>query len=450
MFKREVTATLVSNVIGAVFSLGNAVILARVLGPAGWGLLGLALLIPAVTVTFCILGQDLVNVTFAGLYKDKRNSLFQQSLLITFFGAIIGVLVICAFYFWLPVAKGQFGKLSTNLILLICLLVPAELLNRLMISLVRGVGQVVTAAVINVVQGAVFLCLLVVFLAWRGGGLGVSLILVVLNYLVGVVMLLYVLREYVALRPSDFSSSLFKKSLVFGGQVSLATLASFLVYRIDQGILAFMVSAEQIGLYVVAVSLAERLRLLPGSISSAFLPRLANELSSRQPQVPVIFRYTTIISVVSMLLAAVVGAPAIFVLFGWDYQGSIPSFLLLLPGLAALGGASILYGDLAVREKPKYGMWAAYATLTINIVLNFLLIPIMGIAGASLASTVSYIFDCCMALLFYRHESKTMLREMLPRLRDCAYLFRVSVEMLKQLWRRLLDTRGVVRKLSNE
>ena len=114
MFKREVTATLVSNVIGAVFSLGNAVILARVLGPAGWGLLGLALLIPAVTVTFCVLGQDMVNATFAGLYKDKRNSLFQQSLLITFFGAIIGALVICAFYFWLPVAKGQFGKLSTN------------------------------------------------------------------------------------------------------------------------------------------------------------------------------------------------------------------------------------------------------------------------------------------------------------------------------------------------
>ena len=450
MFKREVTATLVSNVIGAVFSLGNAVILARVLGPAGWGLLGLALLIPAVTVTFCVLGQDMVNATFAGLYKDKRNSLFQQSLLITFFGAIIGALVICAFYFWLPVAKGQFGKLSTNLILLICLLVPAELLNRLMVSLVRGVGQVVTAAVINVVQGAVFLCLLVVFLAWRGGGLGVSLILVVLNYLVGVVLSLYVLREYVALRPSDFSSSLFKKSLIFGGQVSLTALATFLVYRINQGILGFMVSAEQVGFYIVAVSLAERLRLLPDSISSAFLPRLANELSSRQSQVPAVFRYTTIVSVGSMLLAAVVGAPAIFVLFGRDYRASIPSFLLLLPGLAALGGASILSSDLAARQKPKYSMWTAYATLAINIVLNFILIPIAGIVGSALASTVSYIFACGMVLLFYRHESKTSLRDMLPRLRDWGYLFRVSVEMSRHLWRTLLGPRWAVRKPSNE
>jgi len=169
--------------------------------------------------------------------------------------------------------------------------------------------------------------------------------------------------------------------------------------------------------------------LLPNSISTAFLPRLANELSNRQPQVPLIFRYTTIISIGSMLLAAVGGAPAIFVLFGRDYQGSIPSFLLLLPGLAALGGASILSGDLAAREKPKYSMWSAYAMLAVNVALNFLLIPIMGIAGASLASTVSYISDCCILLLFYRRESKTSLREMIPRFKDIVYLLTSVVSL---------------------
>jgi O-antigen/teichoic acid export membrane protein len=151
-----------------------------------------------------------------------------------------------------------------------------------------------------------------------------------------------------------------------------------------------------------------------------------------------------------MLLAAVVGAPAIFVLFGRDYRASIPSFLVLLPGIAALGGASILSGDLAVRQKPKYSMWTAYATLAINIVLNFILIPIAGIVGSALASTVSYCFACCMALLFYRHVSKTQLRQMLPKLHDCRYLFRVGVEMLKQLWRRLLNTRRIVQELSDD
>ena len=68
MLKRDITATLTSNIVGGIFSLGNAVILARVLGPTDRGLLGLAMLIPTVIATFCILGQDMVNVTFAGLH----------------------------------------------------------------------------------------------------------------------------------------------------------------------------------------------------------------------------------------------------------------------------------------------------------------------------------------------------------------------------------------------
>jgi O-antigen/teichoic acid export membrane protein len=225
----------------------------------------------------------------------------------------------------------------------------------------------------------------------------------------------------------------FKKSLGFGAQIGLTTFATFLVYRVNQVILAYMVSAEQVGLYIVAVSLAEKLRLLPNSIASAFLPRLANELSARQSQVPMVFRCTTIVSIGSMLLVGILGTPALLVLFGWDYAGTIPSFLLLLPGIAALGGASVLSGDLAVREKPKYGVWISYSVLVVNIALNFCLIPFIGIAGAALASTISYILACCMAILFYRHESRLPLKEMIPRWKDVMYVLHGLVSMVRQI-----------------
>ena len=337
MLRREVTATFTGNFFAAILSLCNAVILARVLRPADRGLLGLAMLIPAVTATFCILGHDMVNVTFAGLYKDKRSSLFQQSLIITLFGTLVSTLVIYGFFFWLPVSKGEFGKLSTDIIWLTCLIAPIAILGQLMIALVRGVGRIKTAALLHVVQCAIFLVLLAIFLAWYTGGLKTATVLWALNPLVGVVLCVWVLRDYVTLRPSRFSPWLFKKSLIFGSQISLATVATFLVYRVDQGMLAYMVPVDQLGLYVVAVALAERLRLLPDSISVAFLPRLANDLSNRQSQVPMVFRSAIIVSTVSMLLAAIIGSPAILIIFGKDYYAMLPSFLLLLPGIAALG-----------------------------------------------------------------------------------------------------------------
>ena len=432
MLKREITATFAGNAVAAIFSLGNAIILARVLGPSDRGLLGLALLIPAITATFCTLGQEMVNATFAGLYKDKRSSIFQQSLIVTFFGSLVSIAAICAFYFWLPINRGQFDQLGTELVWLSCLVAPVLIFSALAVALVRGVGRVTTSAVIGVVQSVIFFGLLLVFLVWGRGELKAALVLTALSPLVAVALSIWVLRSYITLRMSDFSASLFKKSIRFGVQISLTSFATFLVYRLNQGILAYKVSAEQVGFYVVAVSIAERLRMLPNSVAGAFLPRLANELSSRQLQVPMIFRYTTIVSTGSILLVGILGVPTIIVLFGQEYSGTIPSFLLLLPGVAALGGASVLCGDLAVREKPKYGMWISYSVLTVNIALNFCLIPFMGIAGAALASTISYILACCMAILFYLHESRVPLKEMMPRWKDTIYVFSILISMIRQ------------------
>jgi O-antigen/teichoic acid export membrane protein len=438
MLKHDVTATFISNVFAAIFSLCNAVILARVLGPADRGLLGLAMLIPTVIATFCILGHDMVNVTFAGLYKDKRSSLFEQSLIITLFGTLVSTLVIYGFFFLLPVNKGEFGKLSSEIIWLTCIISPLLMLGTMSIALVRGIGRITTAAGIHFIQLAVLTGLLAIFLIWCGFGLRTVVVLMAANYLVGIALSFWVLRDYVTLRLSKFSGWMFKKSLGFGAQISLTTFAGFLIYRIDQGMLAYMVPAGQLGLYVVAVSLAEQLRLLPNSIATAFLPRLANDLANRQSQVPAVFRYATIISTVSMLLVAIIGSPAILIIFGKDYYAMLPSFLLLLPGIAALGGASILAGDLASRQKPKYGILISCVILVATVVLNLALIPFIGIAGAALVSSISYIAACILWLICYRRESKVSIKEMIPRWEDCVYLFNVCVGILKHFWQRCL------------
>ncbi len=442
--KRDIAATFGSNLFGALVSIGSAAILARVLGPANRGLLGLVMLIPIIVGTFCILGQDMVNATFAGLYKDKRSNLFQQSLIVTVFGTIVSVLVICAFYFWLPVERGRFDELGTDIVWLSLLVAPFLLLSRMLIALLRGVGRVTDAAVVHAVQNVTRLGLLAVFLAWLGHGLKAAIVVTALNPVVAIAMSVWLLRDYITLRPSVFSGEHFRKSLGFGAKISLTTFVSFLVYRLDQGILGYMVSTEEIGFYVVAVGLAERLRLLPSSISSAFLPRLANDISNRQSQVPMVFRCTVIISAISMLLMGILGVPGMVLIFGWAFLPSIPPFLLLLPGIAFLGGAAIIASDLAAREKPQYGIWTGCITLIVNIIFVFILIPLMGIAGAALASSISYIGACIMWLFFYHRESGVSIGEMIPRLSDLVYLYGVSMKSVKQLSRAIFRSSAAV------
>jgi len=305
------------------------------------------------------------------------------------------------------------------------------MLCRLLISLTRGVGKISSAAKIYVVQNAVLFTLLFIFLVFFDANIKTAVLLTALAPLVPVVILMWTLRDYVTLSRSKFSGELFKKGLSFGGQISLSTIARLLNYRLDQMILAFMVPIEQVGLYLIAVGFAERLRLLPNSIATAFLPRLANELDRRQSEVPRVFRYTVIITVASILPIAAVGIPLIPLIFGAKYAGSVASFLWLLPGIAALGGNAILASDLAAREKPKYSVWNGYATLTLNIILNLMLIPRLGIAGAAIASSISYIFAGLMWLIFFKRESHTPLKSLLPGAEDVVYLYKNLFTILK-------------------
>lgn len=434
ILKHDVAATFVGNLIAAVLFMCCAVILARKLGPANRGLLSLAMLIPYIASSFCILGQDMVNMTFAGLYRDRRSSLLQQSLIITVLGGIVSVLIIYGFYYWLPVSKGKFGQLEFDLVMWSCLITPIIILSRMLLALLRGVGKIKIAAIIHTLHIVVLLVLLFVFLVLKDYGLKTALIIMTLYPLVIVILSCWMLRDYITLKPSGFSRHFFKKSLGFGGLFSLAVFAGFVTYRVGHGILGYMVSLEQVGQYAVAVGVAEQLRLLPSSISVAFLPNLANDMAMRQSQVPVIFRYTMIISFASMLLAAIAGAPAMLLFFGWKYAGAVPAFLLILPGIASLGAASILASDLAAREKPKYSVWVGYLTLGANVIFSFVLIPLMGISGAALASSIAFIAAGILWLIFYKRESGILFRELMPRIEDFRYLLNSILAMVHKVF----------------
>jgi O-antigen/teichoic acid export membrane protein len=434
MLVKEISFTLASNIVSLFFSMGSAIILARVLGPEGQGLFALALFMPAIIATFCCFGFETVNTTFAGFYRGNRDSLFLHTLCISLMGSVICVLIMCLFFFWLPVNRGEFGRLSVLTVWLGCLYASVTMFWSMMIALLRGVGKIMTAAMLQILEGF-FLFALTIVLVWiLKKGVEGAVLAYSLAPLMASVLILWHLREYVTIRPSRFSLAIFAKSISFGWMIALATLASYLVYRIGQGILAYMVSSASIGLYAVAVSLAERMRLLPQSVSAVVLPRLSNDGDGRQKQVPQMFRCMFIVSFFSMLFLGVLGVPAIFLLFGRAYAGSIPSFLALLPGVAILTGSGIFSSDLLARGKPKYSIISGYSILAVNILLSLVLIPMIGILGAAVASSIAYFVSCSMFLKFYLRESGNRFRDMIIKRDDFVFLWNVIKNYLNRIF----------------
>jgi len=443
MLAREITWTFASNITNSVLALGTSIVMARALGPAGQGALGLALFIPMIVAMLSQFGFDMVNATYAGLYKQERSTLLLQSLAAAGFGGVLSVLVICTFFFWLPIERGQFASLPASMVWLSAAYAPTTILATLLLSLVRGVGRQVAAAALNTAAAVTYFLLAILCLGWLKLGLRTALLVTCLAPFSAIFSALYLLRPYLRLDRRVISLSFLRQSLAFGLPACLANLATYLVYRANLAILGYMATTDQVGLFMVATLLAERLKLLPTSIASAFHPRLANELAERQQQVPEVFRLTVLVSFLSLTPFALLGLVAIPVLYGPEFRGAIVPFVTLLPGVAALGGAAVLSSDFMTRNKPHYAMAFAWSSLAVNVLLNIALIPLLGLVGAALASTFCYIAACVFSMVVYRRLAGVELRRLLPGRQDWHTLLSRIGMMSRALLRKAATKTGM-------
>jgi O-antigen/teichoic acid export membrane protein len=269
-----------------------------------------------------------------------------------------------------------------------------QLLLAVLLILVAGLG----------VNGAI--------LSWVGSFAGIALISYVLvNRLVPVKF---------ALKPGIINAS-----VSFGVKGYLSRIASFLYYRIDMFILSYFMGAKAVGQYAIAVLIAELLWNIPSSLAPAVLFKSASEDSqARDFLTASACRHTLLICVSAAACIALLGRPVVELAFGSEYLPSVTPLLVLLPGTAFLSLGGVLANDFVGRGKQLMNSFAAIVTLLINVPLNFLLIPVWGISGASAASTFSYCAGTAvMVVEFLRITGMKPADVLVPRAADLdAYL----------------------------
>lgn len=418
MLRQDVITTFGCNIGAAAFGLLSSVTIARALGPEQQGLLALALFFPSLLSSFLGLGQETVNASFAGLHKDRRNALMLQSFVLALGGGCIGTLIILGYFRWLPIEKGQFSRVETQMVWMTCLIVPANILFQMLNALLRGVERIRAAAGIQLLNGSVLGVLSLGLMFLPSANAQSALWVFVICPVLGCAIALVGLRHYRMVGVSDWCSSFFKRSLSFGALISLTAFGSFLLYRVNLLILGYWVSNEEVACYFVATGISERILMLPQSVSTAFLPRLANDLAGRQHEVPQAFRCNLVITLIAMFVMGALGIPGILLLYGSAYAHSIIPFLILLPGIAACGGSSVLSSYLIAKQKVSYGISVAFTALSVNIVLSLSLTPFVGIVGASAANSIAFMVAAGQWIMYYHRESGTPLRKMIPRASD--------------------------------
>jgi O-antigen/teichoic acid export membrane protein len=185
----------------------------------------------------------------------------------------------------------------------------------------------------------------------------------------------------------------------------LAGLLIFLNYRADMLIIRHLLGNESLGIYTVAVTLAEIVFLIPHSIDQALQGKLLN-IKTEKNDIKRIFSSTFKLTFYFSFFIGLIGTFFSFLIpyvYGYDFNEAIYPSIILMFGVVFASVAKISASFFYSQGDPKRQTIAAALVLTINIGLNIFLIPILGITGAAISSTVAYvIYGLYYFIVFYK------------------------------------------------
>jgi O-antigen/teichoic acid export membrane protein len=406
-FQQQVASTFFTKVISLAILTLNAVIVARVLGTEGKGLVALVTMVSGLLSHFLSGGITMANVYFVGNKQISLQDLKSGSLCFSIVAIVIGCLLVSILLLF-----DLLDKIIPNITGLILIFVmfnfPILLFSNYLAALLQGSQKILNLNILHLAHGFLLLVLTVLFvLLFRFGVLGAMIASVGSGY----IFLLLLILEVNKMGGKFFEKPNFnslKKILSFGLKGYVGSLFQYFNYRVDGLMVNFYLGPVNVGIYSISVTLAELLWYLPNAVGFVIFPKAAaNKSAAFRKFTTKVFAITLIMTTLGALCLALIGKPLILLLFSDQFIGSYLPLLTLLPGVVLLGGAKVLANEMAGRGYPHYNSIVSGFAFFITIILNLWLIPNYGILGASLSSSIAYTFIFLLTIFFYIYTNNS-------------------------------------------
>jgi O-antigen/teichoic acid export membrane protein len=393
MFLASVATIFGGQIASALVALAIEVICARILGPAGRGQIALCAMVTALGTMLGGLGGEIPIILWSAKSRDSVSHWMPAVALWGVLGAAASsTLWLAAYYAWHPAfLRGVTPTLAT----IVAVAIPANIFFNDLVAVLTGFERFrIRAAIAFATQIAelVSIVALMVFVS-RSAVAAVAGMLI--GLLAGGCIAFASLRTTIARRlnlPRASQSLLPALSLGVRGQ--LGNLATFFTYRLDVFIVNFFLGPADVGIYAVGVVVAEALWQVPQAAAVALFPRTARTSTKDSAEFTCSVSRHVLVIATLMGIALAIAAPILIpLIFGARFAAAISVVWWILPGTVALSLGKLTSADLAARGKPEYSSLFALASLAVTVLLDFLLIPRMGIRGAALASSTAYLVD---------------------------------------------------------
>ncbi len=177
--------------------------------------------------------------------------------------------------------------------------------------------------------------------------------------------------------------------------------------QMDRVMIGQFLNDLDVGLYSMATTISSMWIFIPTAIINSFRPVILERKSYGDEKgfllrLEQLYSFIIWLCIIVSFIVALGARLAIYVLYGSAYLGAVPALRISIwcETFAMIGSARGIW--ILAEQKNKYIKYYLSIGLVVNLLLNSLLIPYMGINGAAIATLITQITTSIIAPLFFK------------------------------------------------
>jgi len=210
--------------------------------------------------------------------------------------------------------------------------------------------------------------------------------------------------RYLDLKLVRFSKSHLKDLSGFSFWIFLTTSGSLVFSYADTILIGFFMSNADVGIYRTAFQLTSIATFATLAFNLVLYPKISNwgakgQITEIENSLARAWTYSLFLAIPTCVGGWILGEKLLYYLYGSPFVGGIPALYFLL--LVQIANVFMYLGTMSLNalNRPKDAFWVTVIAAIANILLDILLIPIMGITGAAVATLIAMTFNAVGALV---------------------------------------------------
>lgn len=392
-YARDVSYVAGAQIVVALLQFLRLPVLTKWLGASLYGTWSLIWVTVVLITPLATLGLGMAMVRF--LAAEKDNAKIRERFLSVVFTVLTAgvfvsiILILCSDLF----AASIIGDINCSyLVKLASFMILTQTLSQVGVTFFRTFRQMKWYSALLAAKAAAQLGLMVVFLllGWELKGL-------IIAVLISDTLCLAVALS-AALRQIGFQFPRFtelKSYLKYGLPLVPGSAILWVIHSSDRYIIGYFMEAKDVGIYAAAYALASIISLLLVPLQVVLLPAVSKsyddgEIVKTRTYLKYSLKYLMMLSIPSAFGLSILALPLLRILTTAEFTSGSVVIPFVASGLLFYGLYQVCMNVLYLEKKTYWILWLLSISAALNIGLNLLLIPRLGILGAAVATLAAY------------------------------------------------------------